>query len=191
MQRVAFFALRLTLGTISSYVEAVLYRAAATQLSPHIGRYLLWSFVFSAAFYNSANSFLPSTFAMWGVMLGTAASLAPVDGGKKRIILSGLGFATAAVVGWPFAALLAVPTVLEQLFVRGTKERVAKGQEAGWAAQRAGNLAVALAIGASLLVSLSSVALGDSDLTLHRVCCADSRRLRRLQGLPEARRRPS
>lgn len=90
---------------------------------------------------------------MYGVMLGTAASLAPADGGVKRIVLSGLGFAMASVVGWPFAALLAVPTVLEQLFLRGTKEKVAKGQQAGWAANRAGNLAIALAVGASLLVS--------------------------------------
>lgn len=151
-QRVAFFALRLTLGTISSFVEAVFYRSVSLHLSTHIGRYVLWSLLFSAAFYGASTSFLPSSFALYGVMLGSAASLAPVDGGYKRIGQSLLGFAVAAVIGWPFAALLAVPMVLEQLFLRGTSEVVAKGNSAAWAANRARNLFVAGVVGASLLV---------------------------------------
>lgn len=88
---------------------------------------------------------------MWGVMLGTAAGLAPADGGWKRITTATLGFAAAAVVGWPFAALLGVPLVLEQLFVRGS-EKVEKGQSALWAARRARNMAVAMLAGLSLFV---------------------------------------
>jgi alpha-1,2-mannosyltransferase len=114
---------------------------------------MLWSFVFSAGFFSAAPSLLPSTFAMYGVMLGSAIAMAPADGSYRRIVLSGLAFAAAVIVGWPFVIIMAVPVVLEQLFIRGTKEDVSAGQSAAWAANRAQNLAVALICGALILVS--------------------------------------
>lgn len=92
---------------------------------------------------------------MWGVMLATSFSLAPVDGGLARIVGATMGIAAASIVGWPFAALLGVPLVLEQLFMRGT-EHVEKGTSAAWAARRARNFFVALLAGGSLLVSPST-----------------------------------
>jgi alpha-1,2-mannosyltransferase len=89
---------------------------------------------------------------MWGVMLSTAASLAPADGGLLRISLATFPIAAAAIVGWPFSAILGVPLVIEQLFFRGT-EKVEKGQSALWAMKRARNMFLAGLIGASLLVS--------------------------------------
>lgn len=153
-QRAAFFALRLTLGTVSAAVEAIFYRSIANNISPHIARYTLWAFVFSAAFFSAAPSFLPSTFAMWGVMLGSAIAMAPVDGSRRHIVHSSLCFAAAVVIGWPFAVIMAVPVVLEQLFVRGTKEIVPAGQSAAWAANRAQRLSLALICGALVLVCL-------------------------------------
>lgn len=90
---------------------------------------------------------------MWGVMLGTAASLAPVNGGWKRITIAVVCYAITGIVGWPFAVLLGVPMILEQLFVRGT-ERVEKGKSAMWAALRASNLFVAMVAGASVAVRI-------------------------------------
>jgi alpha-1,2-mannosyltransferase len=87
----------------------------------------------------SSTAFLPSTFAMWGVMLATAASLSPVDKGWKRISFIGLCFGVSAFVGWPFVAILALPPVAEQLLLRGA-EAVKKGQEAKWFANRCRNL---------------------------------------------------
>ncbi|KAM0753298.1 glycosyltransferase family 22 protein [Meredithblackwellia eburnea MCA 4105] len=150
-KRVTFFALRLTYATASSAVEAAFYRAAAVNLSPHVGRYLLWSMVFSAAFWTASTAFLPSTFAMWGSMLGQAVALSPVSVNYGRISLIGVAFATAAFVGWPFAALLAAPPVLEHLFIRGS-EKFAEGKNALWAAKRARSLFVAGLAGASVLL---------------------------------------
>ncbi|KAK4699679.1 hypothetical protein P7C70_g6582, partial [Phenoliferia sp. Uapishka_3] len=152
-KRVSFFALRLTFATVSSFVEAALYRATVVHISPHVGRYLLWSLLFSAAFYSASTAFLPSTFAMWGVMLGQAEALSPVDGSYRRITRIALAFATAALVGWPFAAVLAVPIVFEQMFLRGT-EKFAEGQGALWAAKRARGMFIAGVAGASLLIPI-------------------------------------
>ncbi|GAA6002119.1 hypothetical protein JCM10207_003086 [Rhodosporidiobolus poonsookiae] len=151
-KRVAFFATRLMLAAFSSFVEAVFYRAAHVHISSHVGRYVLWIQMFSAAMYSASTTFLPSTFAMYFVMLGTAAGLTPVQRGWRRIAFAVSAYAVAGIVGWPFAVLLGVPLVLEQLFVRGTVEKVPEGQSAMWAAKRARSLFIALAIGASVAV---------------------------------------
>ncbi|BGP38688.1 mannosyltransferase [Rhodotorula kratochvilovae] len=151
-KRVVFFATRLMLATFSSFVEAVFYRACVVHVSSHVGRYVLWIQMFSAAFYSAATTFLPSTFAMYFVMLGMAASLSPVENGWKRISFAVSAYAVAGIVGWPFAVLLGVPLVLEQLFVRGTLQRTPITQSALWTMKRTRNLGLALAIGASVAI---------------------------------------
>lgn len=151
-QRVSFFATRMMLAAFSSFVEAVFYRACAVHISSHVGRYVLWLEMFSAGLYSAATAFLPSSFAMYFVMLGTAASLSPVDGGWKRISFAVFAYAIAGIVGWPFAVLLGVPLVLEQLFVRGTRQKVAEGQTARWSMLRARNFGIALALGLTVAV---------------------------------------
>ncbi|KWU46612.1 glycosyltransferase family 22 protein [Rhodotorula sp. JG-1b] len=151
-KRVSFFATRMMLGAFSSFVEAVFYRACAVHISSHVGRYVLWLEMFSAGLYSAATAFLPSSFAMYFVMLGTAASLSPVDGGWKRISFAVFAYAVAGIVGWPFAVLLGVPLVLEQLFVRGTRQKVAEGQNARWSMLRARNFGIALALGLTVAV---------------------------------------
>ncbi|BGP14638.1 hypothetical protein JCM10213_001651 [Rhodosporidiobolus nylandii] len=151
-KRVAFFATRLMLAGFSSFVEATFYRAVAVHVSSHVGRYVLWISMFSAAMWSAATAFLPSTFALYFVMLGTAAGLTPVQGGWKRVSFAVSAYAIAGIVGWPFAVLLGVPLIAEQLFVRGTVERVASGQGALWASKRARGLFYALAAGASIAI---------------------------------------
>ncbi|GAA6031709.1 hypothetical protein JCM8097_001946 [Rhodosporidiobolus ruineniae] len=151
-KRVAFFGTRLMLAAFSSLVEATLYRAAAVHLSSHVGRYVLWISMFSAGMWSASTAFLPSTFALYFIMLGTAASLTPVQGGWKRITFAVGAYAFAGIVGWPFSVLLGVPLVLEQLFVRGTVERVAEGQTALWASKRARGLFTGVVIGLSVAI---------------------------------------
>ncbi|GAA5884430.1 hypothetical protein JCM16303_005077 [Sporobolomyces ruberrimus] len=151
-KRVAFFATRIMLASFCSFIEAVFYRAAALHLSSHVGRYVLWITMFSAAMYSASASFLPSTFAMYFVMLGTAANLSPVQSGWRRITFAVASYAIAGIVGWPFAVLLGVPIIFEQLFVRGTIEKVAAGQSAGWAQKRARGLFIALVVGCTVAV---------------------------------------
>lgn len=140
------------LAAFSSYVEAVFYRACAVHISSHVGRYVLWIQMFSAGLYSASVAFLPSSFAMYFVMLGTAASLSPVENGWRRITFATTMYAVAAIVGWPFAVLLGVPLVLEQLFMRGTRQKVPEGQSANMTMWRARNFGIALGCGASVAV---------------------------------------
>ncbi|GAA6059335.1 hypothetical protein JCM10212_005915 [Sporobolomyces blumeae] len=151
-KRVAFFATRLMLATFCSFIEAVSYKAAAVHLSSHVGRYVLWITMFSAAMYSASTAFLPSTFALYFVVLGTAASLSPVQSGWKRVTFAVSSYAIAGIVGWPFAVVLGIPMVLEHLFVRGTVEKVPQGQSALWASKRARGLFIAVASGASIAI---------------------------------------
>ncbi|KAI5477022.1 alpha-1,2-mannosyltransferase, glycosyltransferase family 22 protein [Pseudohyphozyma bogoriensis] len=150
-KRFSFFLLRLSYATFSSLVEAFFYDTVTIHISPHVGRYVLFTLLFAPGFWTASTAFLPSTFAMWFVMIGSAFAFTPVDGGLKRITIATVAFATAAIVGWPFAALLGVPLVFEQLFLRGT-EKVAAGTSALWAAKRARNLFVAGVAGLSLFL---------------------------------------
>lgn len=53
-------------------------------------------------------------------MLGFSYSLEPVkENSQQRTLRATLSFGVAAVLGWPFTALLAVPFVLEELLLRG------------------------------------------------------------------------
>jgi alpha-1,2-mannosyltransferase len=151
-QRVAFFATRLMLAGFCSLVEATFYRAAAVHISSHVGRYVLWTSFFSAAMWSASTAFLPSSFALYFVILGSAVSLSPVQVGWKRITAAVGCYAVAGIVGWPFAVLLGVPVILEQLFVRGTFDRVLPDQTALWASKRARGLFIALVVGASVAV---------------------------------------
>ncbi|GAA5821166.1 hypothetical protein JCM11251_004497 [Rhodosporidiobolus azoricus] len=156
-KRAVFFATRLMLGTFCSFVEATFYRSAAVHLSSHVGRYVLWISMGSAGMWSASSSFLPSTFALYFVMLATAASLSPAQGGWKRISFAIGAYAVAGIVGWPFAVLLGVPLVFEQLFLRGTAERVPAGQGALWASKRARGLFIALVLGSLVAIPVIGV----------------------------------
>ncbi|GAA5935989.1 dolichyl-P-Man:Man(6)GlcNAc(2)-PP-dolichol alpha-1,2-mannosyltransferase [Sporobolomyces koalae] len=151
-KRVAFFATRIMLASFCSFIEAVFYRAAALHLSSHVGRYVLWISMFSAAMYSASAAFLPSSFALYFVMIGTAASLSPVQSGWKRITFATSAYAVAGIVGWPFSVLLGVPMIVEHLCVRGTLEKVLPNQTAAWTQKRARGLFIALAVGSIVAV---------------------------------------
>ncbi|KAM0787191.1 hypothetical protein ACM66B_006434 [Microbotryomycetes sp. NB124-2] len=117
-KRVSFFAIRLAFATVSTVAEAKFYRSVSDHVNPHVGRYVLFALLFSPGMFASATAFLPSTFAMWATLLGAAAALAPAEGGQRRITTLVTAFGVGAVVGWPFAVVLAAPSVLEHILPR-------------------------------------------------------------------------
>lgn len=88
---------------------------------------------------------------MYFVMLSTSFSLAPVDGGYKRIVGAIVLLAIGAGWGWPFVGVLGIPVVVEQLWLRGD-EKAVKGGEVQWGLKRMKALAIAIIIGLLLLV---------------------------------------
>lgn len=101
-------------------------------------------------------AFLPSSFAMYATMLGYAFWMQPADSrtkqGTRRTYLATVSFAIGAIVGWPFSLLLAVPFVLEQLFVFG--DDVVINDQVTWRFSRASRL-----VQAGLIAAVTAVGL--------------------------------
>lgn len=87
--------------------------------------------------------------------------------GDRRVTMATISFALAAIVGWPFAALLALPFVVEELFVKSGDEVVGEEVVFNWRIERVARLIKAVVCAAALAVSVACPAF-DSMLTLYR-----------------------
>lgn len=93
---------------------------------------------------------------MYTTMLAFSYSLYPATStptGKSRAFKATLLFALGAIVGWPFSALLAVPFVIEQLFMCGD-DTAQGGAKSQLLAKRWSTMGQAVAIGACIAVRL-------------------------------------
>lgn len=104
-------------------------------INRRVGLLYLVASVSSSGMFHAAASFLPSTFAMYTTMLGTAAFI------NRRCRTLGswqfgdlLWFALGGFLGWPFSLAMCVPFVLEDVLVgavtgvgRQTVTRLVKG----------------------------------------------------------------
>lgn len=70
---------------------------------------------------------------------------------NRRTLIATLLFATGGIVGWPFSLALAIPYVLEELFVRGA-DIVTPNEETVWMLTRLRRLVVSGALAALLFV---------------------------------------
>ncbi|PPJ50008.1 hypothetical protein CBER1_04758 [Cercospora berteroae] len=110
-----FYFLRFLLGAVCALSEARLYSKIAATLNPRIAIYYLGITLTSPGLYHASIAFLPSSFAMYFVMLGTAAFM-DWRGGLRTaqgIWMIGIG----ACLGWPFAAAVALPFLAEELLL--------------------------------------------------------------------------
>lgn len=89
-----------------------------------------------------------------------------------------ISFALAAILGWPFAALLALPFVVEELFVKSGDEVVGDEIVFNWRVERVARLIKAVVCAAALAVSLVPVRAD-----WHSHCVTDSRDRIRLVGV--------
>ncbi|KAJ2500632.1 mannosyltransferase [Coemansia sp. RSA 1972] len=152
-----FYALRVCLALISALCEAVFVRAVA-DVDRRMANYVWWGMFGMAGMFHAAHAVLPTSFAMCLCMLGSAASMVPPHVDMKRhlryrVVPAVGAFALAVCAGWPYAALVAVPLVLEEMAVKGS------GAGTGnWRAQRlsalvvVGGGAVAAVVGAMAVV---------------------------------------
>ncbi|KAF7968131.1 hypothetical protein HWV62_31803 [Athelia sp. TMB] len=162
-KRPAFFALRITLGVISTLCEAKLYRTVVERVNERVGRYLFFMLLFSAGMWNASTAFLPSSFAMYASTLAFSFSVVPPSSeNNRRTLLSTLAYATGAIVGWPFALALAIPFVVEELFILGA-DRVASSARGPWFIKRSTRL-IGTGLAAALIfipvIGLDTLAYG-------------------------------
>lgn len=110
-----FYTLRSFLAFICALCEARLVTKISTTLNPRIAITFLGMMVTSPGMVHASISYLPSSFAMYFVMLGMAAFM-DWRGGLRTA--QGIWmFGVAATLGWPFAVAMATPYLLEELFL--------------------------------------------------------------------------
>ncbi|KAJ7459090.1 glycosyltransferase family 22 protein [Mycena galericulata] len=137
-KRAAFFAVRISLATVSVFAEAKFYRTVYENINERVGRYLFFMLLFNAGMWNASAfpALLPSSFAMYTSTFAFSYALAPSTAqNNRRTLAATLLFATGAIVGWPFALALSIPFVFEELFVL-SGDRVAPEIWTSWMLNR-------------------------------------------------------
>ncbi|TXT09120.1 hypothetical protein VHUM_02594 [Vanrija humicola] len=160
-KRQQFFALRMFLGGISSFVEARFYRAVVEAVNERVGRYVLFALLFSAGMWTASVAFLPSSFTMYTTALAASEWFHPATStrtGVNRAFRATLFTAIGAIVGWPFAAALGIPFVLEYAFL-AAGETVLPKDRLPWGSKRLSTLVGAIVVSAAVAIP---VALFDS-----------------------------
>ena len=95
---------------------------------------------------------------MYANTLAFAYALQPsTEDNKRRTLFATLAFATGAIVGWPFAAAVAVPFVVEELFLN-SGDKVTDETRGTWTAERWFRMIEAGVVAALLLVRPSWLA---------------------------------
>jgi len=120
------------------------------------GTRLLVSFSFcvcDSTLSNISIALLPSSFAMYTTTAAFAASIAPSSFRQpQRALYATLLFATGAIAGWPFSLALAIPFVIEELFI-ASGDRVPSSVMLSWMSGRWSRLFKAGAFASLILVS--------------------------------------
>ena len=159
------------LAFVSSFFEAFLYRTIADKVNYRVGRYFLFIMLFSAGMWNASvckclplpdilvfikyvlsKAFLPSSFAMYANMVAFAYSLEPTSNkNMRRTLFATMAFATGAIVGWPFSAAVAIPFVVEELYLYGA-DTVAPKARMSWRIARWRRFVVCVLVAALIAV---------------------------------------
>jgi len=110
-----FYFLRIIFAFVCAVCETRLYSVMTRLLNPRIAIIYLIVSVTSPGMFHASVSYLPSTFAMYGTILGLTAFM---DwSGGLRTAQGIMWFGIGAVLGWPFAGVLVLPFVFEEVLL--------------------------------------------------------------------------
>lgn len=152
----AFYALRCVLAAASAAADTALYVAVARHINPRVARYMLAMLATLAGPATASVALLPSSFVMYTTSLAMAYAMAPASTKNwRRTFGATASFAVGALGGWPYALLLALPFVVEELLVHGA-DGVAPRRTA-WFAHRLGRWLQAVAWSATLAAPLLAI----------------------------------
>jgi alpha-1,2-mannosyltransferase len=107
-----FYFVRYVLALVCALCQTLLFRIVSTTLNPRIGLFFLMALVLSPGNFHASTAYLPSSFAMYMSMLGAAAFMNWRGGLKTSQGI--FWFAVGGVLGWPFAAALCLPFLIEE-----------------------------------------------------------------------------
>ncbi len=108
-----FYFVRYALAFVCALSQTLLYLAMSSTINGRIGLFFLIATITSPGNFHASTAYLPSSFAMYGCMLGAAAFMNWRGG--LRTAQGIFWFAVAGVLGWPFASALCAPFVLEEI----------------------------------------------------------------------------
>ncbi|KAH6634889.1 glycosyltransferase family 22 protein [Chaetomium sp. MPI-SDFR-AT-0129] len=109
-----FYFLRYLLALVCALSQTLLWRAVCLALNPRVGLIFILALIFSPGNFHASTAYLPSSFAMYMVMIGTAAFMNWRGGLKTSQGM--FWFAMGGVLGWPFSIALCAPFVFEEVF---------------------------------------------------------------------------
>lgn len=108
-----FYFIRYGLAFVCALCQTNLFKVITLTTNGRIAMIFLFATVTSPGNFHASASFLPSSFAMYLCMIGAAAFMNWRGGLKTSHGI--FWFATAGVLGWPFASALCAPFLLEEL----------------------------------------------------------------------------
>ncbi|OQO04067.1 hypothetical protein B0A48_10710 [Cryoendolithus antarcticus] len=113
-KRAEFYMLRAVLAGICALCEARLFNTVAKCVNARVAWIFVGIMATAPGMFHASVAFLPSSFAMYATVLSTAAFIDRRNGFRtaQGIMFAGFG----ASLGWPFAVVLAVPFLLEEVF---------------------------------------------------------------------------
>jgi alpha-1,2-mannosyltransferase len=107
-----FHVLRFVIALLSLLSDYCLYQSACKRLGNTVGSFFIVISIFSVGMFNASCAFLPSSFGMSMITFSISAYL------QEKWLLSIFCTALAALLGWPFTAVLGFPIVFEMLVIR-------------------------------------------------------------------------
>lgn len=112
-----FYILRTVFALVCAVCQSKLFSVVSRNMNPRIAVIFLIISITSPGMFHATAAYLPSTFAMYTTMLGTAAFMDWKGG--MRTAQGIMWFGIGATLGWPFATALVFPFIAEELFVAG------------------------------------------------------------------------
>lgn len=123
-----FYFVRYGLALVCALCQTIMFQVTSSTINGRIGLFFLIATVTSPGNFHASTAYLPSSFAMYMCLLGASAFM-NWRGGLKTA--QGIfWFAMAGVLGWPFAAALCAPYVLEELILMVFSDTNAKFEAA-------------------------------------------------------------
>jgi alpha-1,2-mannosyltransferase len=110
-----FYFLRIVFAFVCAACQSKLFSVVSRSMNPRIAIIFLIISITSPGMFHASTAYLPSSFAMYATMLGTAAFMNWKGG--MRTAQGIMWFGIGATLGWPFAAALAAPFIAEEIFV--------------------------------------------------------------------------
>ena len=107
-----FYFIRSILAVTCAFSQSRLFTSVSKALNPRIGAIFMVIMISSPGMFHASAAYLPSSFALYTAMLGTANSLEWRGSSKIHVTL--MFFGIGGIIGWPFSAALVAPFIIEE-----------------------------------------------------------------------------